>query len=292
LAIVSGILFGAVPVRQVLHSDPYEIVKSGSLGKVGLRITGRDVLLGVQIAICAVLVTSSLVAVRGMARSLHSNFGFEARSVMLADTDLGMRGYKDDAAAAMQKRMIDAMETIPGVTSVGLGNCPPLVSCWHLSDVFTDETADLRPTNVAVAPVVYHITPGFLDTAGITLLAGRDLTWHDDNNAPSVAVINQAFARKVFGSETKALGGYYKTRDGKRIQVVGVVKDGKYTRLTEDQLPAMFFPILHSHPLLGESLGHPAATRPRTDNQGVVDCLIPWHHREQRSAAHCVTVPG
>jgi len=47
-------------------------------------------LLGVQIAICAVLVTSSLVAVRGMARSLRSNFGFEARSVMLADTDLDM----------------------------------------------------------------------------------------------------------------------------------------------------------------------------------------------------------
>ncbi len=63
LAIVSGILFGAVPVRQVLHTDPYEIVKSGSLGKVGRQITARDVLLGVQIAICAVLVTSSLVAV-------------------------------------------------------------------------------------------------------------------------------------------------------------------------------------------------------------------------------------
>jgi predicted permease len=152
LAIVSGILFGAVPVRQVLHTDPYEVVKSGSLGKVGRQITARDVLLGVQIAICAVLVTSSLVAVRGMARSLRSNFGFEARSVMLADTDLDMGGYKDDAAASMQKRMIDAIVAIPGVTSVGLGNCPPLVSCWHLSDVFTDETADLRPTNAAVSP--------------------------------------------------------------------------------------------------------------------------------------------
>jgi len=140
--------------------------------------------------------------------------------------------------------MIDAMVTIPGVTSAGLGNCPPLVSCWHLSDVFTDETADLRPINVAVSPVTYNITPGFLDSAGITLLAGRELTWHDDKNAPSVAVINQAFGRKVFGSETKALGRYYKTRDGKRIQVVGIVKDGKYTKLTEGQLPAVFLSIL------------------------------------------------
>ena len=63
------------------------------------------------------------------------------------------RGYEDDAAATMQNCTIDAMATSPRVTSVGLGNCPPLVSCWHLSDVFADETADLGPTNVVAAAV-------------------------------------------------------------------------------------------------------------------------------------------
>jgi hypothetical protein len=81
LTLVSGILFGAVPVRQVLHTDPYQIVKSGSLGTVGRRITVRDLLLGVQIAICAVLITSSFVAVRGLVRSLHSDFGFDRRTL-------------------------------------------------------------------------------------------------------------------------------------------------------------------------------------------------------------------
>ena len=59
LALVSGFLFGAVPVRQVLRTNPYQVVKSGSTGTVGRRITVRDLLLVVQIAICAVLVTSS-----------------------------------------------------------------------------------------------------------------------------------------------------------------------------------------------------------------------------------------
>jgi hypothetical protein len=81
LAFASGFLFGAVPVRQILRTNPYEVVKAGSTGIIagsaGRRITLRDLLLVVQIAICAVLVTSSLVAVRGLARSLHSNFGFE-----------------------------------------------------------------------------------------------------------------------------------------------------------------------------------------------------------------------
>jgi predicted permease len=68
LALVSGFLFGIVPVRQVLRSNPYEIVKAGASSRGGRRLTVRDALLVVQIAICAVLVTSSMVAVRGLAR--------------------------------------------------------------------------------------------------------------------------------------------------------------------------------------------------------------------------------
>ena len=113
LALVSGVLFGIVPVRQVLRANPYEIVKAGSAGSVGRRITVRDVLLAVQIAICAVLVTSSMVAVRGLMRSLHTNFGFEPRNAMLVETDLTMAGYSGERTPAMQKRMIEAIEAIP-----------------------------------------------------------------------------------------------------------------------------------------------------------------------------------
>jgi predicted permease len=77
LSLASGLLFGAVPVKQVLRTDPYQVIKSGSTRTVTRRISVRDLLLVVQIAICAVLVTSSLVAVRGLVRSVHSNFGFE-----------------------------------------------------------------------------------------------------------------------------------------------------------------------------------------------------------------------
>ena len=59
--------------------------------------------------------------------------------------------------------------------------------------------------------------------------------------------MNWEFARKVFGSMTNAIGGYYKMPDGTRIQVVGIVEDGKYTaNIAEDPQPAMFFPILQS----------------------------------------------
>jgi predicted permease len=247
LAFASGILFGAVPVRQVLRTDPYEIVKSSSLTKLGHRITFREALLCVQIAICALLVTSSMVAVRGLMRSLHSNFGFEPRGVTLVETDLDMAGYKEDAVPAMQKRMIESLQSIPGVTAVGMANCPPLAGCGSSrAGVFTDETADLRPSNVAASPMTYQISPEFFAAAQAPLLAGRAFTWHDDKSAQRVAVVNQTFARRVLGSPTNALGRFFKMWNGTRVQVVGVVQDGKYTSLTEEPQAAMFLPILQS----------------------------------------------
>ncbi len=245
LAIVSGFLFGAVPVKQVLRADPYQIVKSGSIGRVGRRISARELLLGLQVAICAVLVTSSLVAVRGLARSLHSKLGFEPQNAMLVSTNLTEAGYTNDQVPAMQKRMIDAMETIPDVTSTGLvGQYPPVHMGWNTTIVFTDQTADLRPMNAAATTVLYSISPEYFHAAETALLSGRSFTWHDDKNAPRVAVVNREFAHKVFGSAPSALGRYFKRRDGTRIQVVGIVEDGKYTaNLSEDPQPAMFLPI-------------------------------------------------
>ena len=246
LSLASGFLFGAVPVRQVLRTDPYEIVKSGSLGRVGRRITVRDLLLGVQIAICAVLVTSSMVAVRGLVRSLHSNFGFEPQNAILADTDLSMAGYRGDQVPAMQRRMLDAVEAIPGVESVGLVNPAPLYAGSVSDLVFTDNTADLRPANAAAQVLLYKISPEYFHAAGTALLSGRSYTWHDDKDAPRVAVVNAEFARKIFGSVTGAMGGYYKIGDGTRIEVVGIAEQGKYHSLTEDPQPAMFLPFLQS----------------------------------------------
>jgi predicted permease len=246
LSLASGFLFGAVPVRQVLRTDPYQVIKSGSTRTAGRRITVRDLLLVVQIAICAVLVTSSLVAVRGLARSLHTNFGFEPHNALLVETALSMAGYSSDSAPAMQKRMIEALETIPGVKTVGLVDRLPLYYGANGTHVFTDKTSDLRPSNAAAETVVYNISPEYFDAAQTTLLAGRPLSWHDDKTAPPVAVVNREFASKIFGSATNALGGYFKRPDGTRIQVVGIVEDGKYGSLAEDPQAAMFLPFLQS----------------------------------------------
>lgn len=242
LAVVSGFLFGIVPVRQVLRANPYELVKAGSSVRLGRRLTVRDGLLAAQIVICAVLVTSSMVAVRGLLRSLHSNFGFQPQHAMLVSTNLTMAGYRTDQLTVMQKRMIRALQTIPGVEHVGLVNnyAPLCAGAGSRTDVFTEQTTDLRPANASIEPFRYDVSPEYFQAAETVLLAGRELTWNDDNGAPAVALVNRDFAEKMFGSVTNAIGRYFKLLDGKRVQVVGVVEDGKYLSLTEGREPAIF----------------------------------------------------
>jgi predicted permease len=250
LAVLSGLLFGIVPVRQVLRADPYEIVKAGSSRRFGRRMTVRDALLVLQIAVCGVLVTSSMVAIRGLVRSLNSNLGFEPHNAMLVGINLAMADYRGDRVAPMQRRMMDALATIPGVEHVGLvNNYPPLVDlAGNTENVYKDETRELKQANVAASPFRYEVSPDYFQTAATAFLAGRDFTWHDDKDAPPVAVVNREFAGRISGSETGAIGRYFRLQNGAHVQVVGVVENGKYMSLTERQQAAMFLPILQSPP--------------------------------------------
>jgi ABC-type antimicrobial peptide transport system permease subunit len=112
--------------------------------------------------------------------------------------------------------------------------------------VYADSTTDYRLSNGIADAMRYQVSPGYFEAAATALLSGRTFTWHDDKNAPHVAVVNQEFARKVFGSIPNAVGGHFKIWAGVRVQVVGVVEDGKYKTLAEDPQPAMFLPILQS----------------------------------------------
>jgi predicted permease len=251
LSLLSGFLFGMAPVRQILRTHPYEVLKAGGTGVIaggaGRRVTLRDLLLVVQIAICAVLVTSSLVAVKGLLRSMHGNFGFVPNHASIVDTNLTMAGYTDqNKLTAMQRQMVEALEAIPGVEHAGLISQIPLGGGGASDDVYSDQTAELMPANKLAESTLFRVSPDYLRAAGTRLIAGRQFTWSDNKDAPRVAIINQQFARTVFGSPQAALGKAFKAETGVRITVVGVVEDGRYVQLTEDLRPAMFWPFLQA----------------------------------------------
>jgi len=243
LALVSGLLFGVVPVRQVMRTDPYRVIKAGAEPVAGTRLALRDVLLVAQVAVCAILVTASLVALRGFERARSAPLGFEPQNTLLADTDLAMSGYSAAAARPMQKRMLDAVAAIPGVTAVAAVGRPPLAASGFLSYLFAPDETDFRPTRAIVAADRFQISPAYFQAARTRLLAGRPFSSHDDEHAPRVAVVNVEAARRLSRSPESALGTKFKLRDRTLVQIVGVVEDGKYDNLAEDPQPAVFMPL-------------------------------------------------
>jgi predicted permease len=246
LALLSGLLFGIVPMRQVMEAHPYEVVKAGSTGRVGRKVTTRDVLLVVQIAICALLVTASLVAVRGLVRSVNASYGFNPQHVMMAGVNLATAGYTGMQIPQFNRKMIDTMAAIPGVEAVGLvNNYPPLVyTAAFREKVFTEQTRDLTTSKVALSPFRFNVSPGYLKAAGTSLLSGRDFTWHDDKSVPVPALANRQFVLHMFGSMNGAMGKHFRISDGTLVEIVGIVEDGKYLSLTEDQEPAILMPSM------------------------------------------------
>lgn len=244
LSLGSGVFFGLLPAQQVWRSDAVHALKAKA-GAVTVvrRFALRDVLLCVQIALCTLLVTASLVAVRGMERSLHAPLGFQPQGVTIAQTQLNMGGYSEDQYWQVQKRMADEATHIPGVTAAGISDRVMLDSdcCGNMS-VYREGTTDLRPTTEAFHAYFFSASPGYFDAAGTRLLSGRDIRWTDDEHAPEVAVVNQTFAHRLFGN-APAVGRYFLLWGKRREEIVGVVEDGKYATLTEDPQPAMFFSL-------------------------------------------------
>lgn len=243
-AVVTGVLLGIVPARQVWATDPNHVLRSaGSSPLVSRRWALRDVLLGVQIALCCLLVTASLVSLRGLVRTFHTPLGFDQQDVTLAAFDLHLAHYVDEEVPLAQRRLLDRVAQLPGVTAAAYGNSTPLALDQSETDVYPEGTAQFLHAKVLFNTNYYSVSPGYFRAAGTRLLAGRDFTWQDDEHAPEVSIVNETFARRLFGNQP-AIGKYFDLGPRQRLQIVGVVEDGKYVFVAEDQSPALFFPIL------------------------------------------------
>lgn len=241
LTLGSALLFGMLPARRAWQSSPLQMMKRGPGDTVHLRrFALRDLLLGIQIAICTLLVTASLVAARGMVRALDTPLGFQPKGAMLIGLDLSQVGRADDIQK--EKSIIEAIRSIPGVTAAGMVNRTPFTGGLHGIPIFRPGITEFKVNNSALAAYVFTISPGYLETAGTRLLHGRDFSWHDRVQTPYVAIVNETFARQMWGKmpwREMAIGQHFIV-SGKLTEVVGITETGKYHDLTESPQPVVY----------------------------------------------------
>jgi len=156
--------------------------------------------------------------------------------------DLRQVGIEGALALEQQKEMIEAARNLPGVTAVGAVRETPMSWPRRVIPVYRPGTTEFTPENQALTTHLYPMSPEYLKAAGTRLLAGRDVSWQDTTETPYVALVNETFARTMWG-EARAVGQRFVVSE-RSTEVVGVVEDGKYHNLMESPEAAAFVPLL------------------------------------------------
>ncbi|MFL5615546.1 MAG: ADOP family duplicated permease [Gemmatimonadaceae bacterium] len=241
-AIVTGVLFGLVPALQSTRPSLTAALKDGnadgpSRGSIVRRLTTRNALVVVELALALVLLAGSGVMGRSLLNLIAVNPGFDASNVLTLRLDAGSDIRKRDSLPGFYEELLAQLRSLPGVSDVALGDCPPLAGgcngtvLWFL---------DRAPVSSASKPSVgvHWATAGWFKTLRIPLIAGRGFTDADRFGGPKVVLVGETAARKIWPNGSP-IGARIGVGQGgfDTATVVGVVGDVRFE--TIDSLPAM-----------------------------------------------------
>jgi predicted permease len=245
VSLLTGIAFGLAPALQASGSQTMHALKEEGRSGGGGRTSGRlrSSLVVAQVAVCLVLLVGATLFLRSFIAAQSLSPGFEADRVVTASMDMFPSGYTGARNRDFQRRAIEAITAVPGVTSAAWGTRLPLGFGGNNSTSVGVEGYVPRENEEIVISYT-TVGPKYFDTMGIPVRQGREYRDSDTLESPRTMVINEAMARRYW-PQGNALGG--RIRLGQNLaEVVGIVADSKYSSINERPLPQLFFPIARS----------------------------------------------
>ncbi|HET9417963.1 MAG TPA: ABC transporter permease, partial [Chthoniobacterales bacterium] len=242
VCIGSTMLFALIPAIQASHVDLSGALKSEGSGVVGGsgRSRLRSALVFVQVALSFVLIAGTGLLLRTLVQMQNSDPGFSTRNVVVSAVDLFSAGYKPDQAKIFYEQMLERIRALPGVQSAALARVRPFSYTVYSSAPLEIEGYQ-PPRNEQVTADYNQVGEGYFATIGIPIVTGREFTRNDDENAPSVAIVNETMAAKYWPGKN-AIGQRLKVKD-KWMEVVGLAKDSKYQTMLEAPKPFFYVPV-------------------------------------------------
>ncbi|PYL36889.1 MAG: hypothetical protein DMF34_12330 [Verrucomicrobia bacterium] len=227
ICIGSTMLFALMPAVQASHVDLSGSLKSEGAGVVGGsgRSRLRSALVLVQVSLSFVLLTGTGLLLQSLQRMQNASPGFLTNNVIVSVTDLFSAGYKLDRAKIFHTQLLDRVRALPGVESAALTRVTPFSYNPPSSAPIEIDGYQSAPDEQPNADYV-QVSEDYFSTLGIPVVAGREFTRNDDENAPPVAIINQTMAGKYWPGKD-AIGQRLKVKD-KWMQIVGVAKNVYY----------------------------------------------------------------
>jgi len=237
-ALLTGVLFGLAPAVQATRPDLVAALKGAAL-QGGGRSWLKNTLVVSQIALSMVLLIGAGLFLRSLQNAQSIDPGFDASNMLVAALDPGLQGYDEVQSDDFYSQLMERVGALPGVRSASIGLSVPLTFGGSRQWGFSVDGYEFAPNERD--NVDYNVVgPGYFRTMRIPIVAGREFTDADVEDAQPAIVINETFARRFFANRDP-IGGIVNTMRGERI-VVGVAQDSKYYTIGEDPLPFVYGP--------------------------------------------------
>jgi len=252
LSLLSGVVFGLAPALGASRTGLVAALKDGSGDGAGLRrFNPRELLVVAQVALSFLVLIGAGLCVRSLQRLQAIDAGFDPANTLALSLDLSLSGYDEARGQLFYQQLVERVTGLPGVESASLAHTAPLGD-----DLLTRSTAieGYEPQPGEKMSFFYNVVgPRYFETLRTPLVKGRDFTPQDRAGAPQVVIINETLARRYF-PDGDALGkrlifGAYRGSPVplQHLEIVGVVKDSKYSELTEQARRMMFLPLAQSY---------------------------------------------
>ncbi len=239
ISLLTGVLFGLAPAWRSASSDLASSLKQShrTTGVVSRLSKG---LIVAQVAVSLLLLVGAGLFIRTLRNLQHVDPGFKQENLLLFRLQPQAAGYKDEQLMKFYQQLFARLDNLPGVRGATFGIVSLLGNDNWTSSILrpgeTEKDGADQPTNLQMARENYFAT------MGIPLLRGRGFTAQDDEKAPRVGIVSQAFANKFFPNED-VLGKHVTVTLHKHdIEIVGVVADAKYMSQREEIKPLLYTP--------------------------------------------------
>jgi predicted permease len=268
-AVLTSLLIGLLPALRSTRVSLSSATKGSQSLEAGrpLHFHGPKWIVGSQVALSFVLLVAAGLLLRSFVKLMTLDIGFDRNNVLLVRIDLKTAMVPPDRQASTYDEIESRLGALPGVLSVGCSNLTPISGVQSMNiSIYTEWTKppDLERGNgwddakFWVVPI--YISPGYVPTLRMRLLAGRNFTGADMRNSHAVAIINQAFARRFFPG-LNPVGRVFRDYPANPYEVVGLMEDSKYYSLREEARAIAFLPLTQN-PML--ELGFPETLELRT----------------------------
>jgi macrolide transport system ATP-binding/permease protein len=235
LTVITGVVTGLAPALQASRADVNTGLKEGD----GLASHSggwlRHSLVAVQVAVCMILLIAAGLLLRGLYFAQTVDPGFTMSGIVVASMDLRTQGYKEEPAAAFERRLKEKVAALPGVDGIAEARQTPL----NDNHWVTNFSVPGKPAEYDIEDNA--ISQGYLSMIGIPIVRGRDFTEQEVRTGANVAIVTETTARKFWPGEDP-IGKILREGATTDLQIVGVARDAQVSHLGESTKLYVYLP--------------------------------------------------